>query len=254
MSGRFEGRSALVTGGARGIGAATAMRFAAEGARVVISDLDLEPAEAVAARIRSEGGTALAVACDVTERLAVEALVNRAVQAYRGLDILVTCAGILRDNLIHKMTDTDWDLVIDTHLKGTFLCAQAAQRVMVPARRGKMVFLSSNSALGNRGQVNYSAAKAGIQGIARTLAIELGPFNINVNAVAPGFIETRMTQAVAQRTGIDYADLKKAAAERTPLRRIGQPEDVAGVITFLSSDDASFVTGQTIYATGGPTV
>jgi len=254
MSGRFEGRSALVTGGGRGIGAATAMRFAAEGATVVISDLDIEPAEAVAARIRSEGGTALAVACDVTERLAVEALVNRAVKECGGLDILVTCAGILRDNLIHKMTDTDWDLVVDTHLKGTFLCAQAAQRVMVVARRGKMVFLSSNSALGNRGQVNYSAAKAGIQGIARTLAIELGPFNINVNAVAPGFIETRMTQAVAQRTGIDYADLKKAAAERTPLRRIGQPEDIAGLITFLCSDDASFVTGQTIYATGGPTV
>jgi len=254
MSGRFEGRSALVTGGGRGIGAATAMRFAAEGATVVISDLDVEPAEAVAARIRSEGGTALAVACDVTERLPVEALVNRAVKEYRSLDILVTCAGILRDNLIHKMTDTDWDLVVDTHLKGTFLCAQAAQRVMVPARRGKMVFLSSNSALGNRGQVNYSAAKAGIQGIARTLAIELGPFNINVNAVAPGFIETRMTQAVAQRTGIDYADLKRAAAERTPLRRIGQPEDIAGLITFLCSDDASFVTGQTIYATGGPTV
>jgi 3-oxoacyl-[acyl-carrier protein] reductase len=252
MSGRFEGRTALVTGGGRGIGAATATRFAADGAAVVISDLDLEPAEAVAAQIRSQGGAALAVACDVTERLAVEALVNRAVKEYGALDILVTCAGILRDNLIHKMTDTDWDLVIDTHLKGTFLCAQAAQRVMVPARRGKMVFLSSNSALGNRGQVNYSAAKAGIQGIARTLAIELGPFNINVNAVAPGFIETRMTQAVAQRTGIDYADLKKAAAERTPLRRIGRPEDIAGVVSFLCSDDASFVTGQTIYATGGP--
>ncbi len=252
MSGRFEGRSALVTGGGRGIGAATAMRFAAEGATVVISDLDVEPAEAVAAGIRSAGGTALAVACDVTERLGVEALVNRAVKEYGGLDILVTCAGILRDNLIHKMTDSDWVLVIDTHLKGTFLCAQAAQRVMVPARRGKMVFLSSNSALGNRGQANYSAAKAGIQGIARTLAIELGPFNINVNAVAPGFIETRMTQAVAERTGIDYADLKKAAAERTPLRRIGRPADIAGVISFLCSDDASFVTGQTIYATGGP--
>ncbi len=224
MSGRFEGRSALVTGGGRGIGAATAMRFAAEGATVVISDLDVEPAEAVAAGIRSAGGTALAVACDVTERLGVEALVNRAVKEYGGLDILVTCAGILRDNLIHKMTDSDWVLVIDTH----------------------------NSALGNRGQANYSAAKAGIQGIARTLAIELGPFNINVNAVAPGFIETRMTQAVAERTGIDYADLKKAAAERTPLRRIGRPADIAGVISFLCSDDASFVTGQTIYATGGP--
>jgi 3-oxoacyl-[acyl-carrier protein] reductase len=252
MSGRLEGRTALVTGGGRGIGAATAIRFAAEGAKVVISDLDADPAEAVGAQIRSHGRPALAVACDVTDRAAVEALVERALKEYASLDILVTCAGILSDNLIHKMTDSDWDLVVDTHLKGTFLCAQAAQRVMVPARRGKMVFLSSNSALGNRGQVNYSAAKAGIQGMARTLAIELGPFNINVNAVGPGFIETRMTQAVAKRTGIAYEDLKKAAAERTSLRRIGRAEDIAGVITFLCSDDASFVTGQTIYATGGP--
>jgi 3-oxoacyl-[acyl-carrier protein] reductase len=252
MSGRFDGRTAWVTGGGRGIGAATATRFAADGAKVVISDLDLEPAEAVAAQIRSRRGMALALACDVTDRRAVEALVERALKEYASLDILVTCAGILRDNLVYKMTDDDWDLVIDTHLKGTFLCAQAAQRAMVQARRGKMVFLSSNSALGNRGQVNYSAAKAGIQGMARTLAIELGPFNINVNAVAPGFIETRMTQAVAERTRVDYEDLKKAAAERTPLRRIGRPEDIAGVITFLCSDDASFVTGQTVYATGGP--
>ncbi len=252
MSGRFDGRTAWVTGGGRGIGAATATRFAADGAKVVISDLDLEPAEAVAAQIRSQRGTALALACDVTDRRAVEALVERALKEYASLDILVTCAGILRDNLVYKMTDDDWDLVIDTHLKGTFLCAQTAQRAMVPARWGKVVFLSSNSARGNRGQVNYSAAKAGIQGMARTLAIELGPFNINVNAVAPGFIETRMTQAVAERTGVDYEDLKKAAAERTPLRRIGRPEDIAGVISFLCSDDASFVTGQTVYATGGP--
>ena len=252
MTGRFEGRTALVTGGGRGIGAATAIRLAVDGARVLISDLDLEPAEAVCAQIRSQGGSALAVACDVTDRLAVEPMVDRAVREYGGLDILVTCAGVLRDNLIHKMTDSDWDLVVDTHLRGTFLCAQAAQRGMVSARRGKMVFLSSVSALGNRGQVNYSAAKAGIQGMARTLAIELGPFNINVNAVAPGFIETRMTQSVAQRTGIDYEALKRVAAERTPLRRTGRPEDIAGVICFLCSDDASFVTGQTIYASGGP--
>src|SRR2546427_5615719 len=235
MSGRFEGRTALVTGGGRGIGAATAIRFAAEDAKVVISDLDHDPAEAVAGEIRSQGHRALAVACDVTDRASVEALVDRAVKEYGSLDVLVTCAGILRDNLIHKMTDNDWDLVVDTHLKGTFLCAQAAQRVMVPARRGKMVFLSSSSALGNRGQVNYSAAKAGIQGMARTLAIELGPFNINVNAVAPGFIETRMTQAVSEPTGSAHADLKKAAPAPAPLRRHCRPEDHAAATTFLST-------------------
>ncbi len=252
MSGRFEGRTALVTGGGRGIGAASASRFAAEGAAVVVSDLDREPAEAVAQAIRDAGGRALPVACDVTERSAVEALFSAAIQEFESVDVLVTCAGITRDNLVHKMSDDDWDLVIDTHLRGTFLCAQAAQRLMVPRRFGKMVFLSSNSALGNRGQANYSAAKAGIQGMARTLAIELGPFNINVNAVAPGFVETRMTRAVAERTGIDYDALKKAAAERAALRRTGRPEDIAGVISFLCSEEASFVTGQTLYATGSP--
>ncbi|EKP95307.1 3-oxoacyl-ACP reductase FabG [Thermaerobacter subterraneus] len=249
---RFADRVALVTGGGRGIGAATALRFAREGAAVVVSDVDEGPAEEVASQIRQEGGRALAVACDVRDRGQVEAMVQRAVDTFGRLDFLVTCAGIIRDNLIHKMTDDDWDGVIDTHLKGTFLCAQAAQRVMVPQRYGKMVFLSSTSALGNRGQTNYSAAKAGIQGMARTLAIELGPFNINVNAVAPGFIETRMTRAVAERTGVDFEELKKAAAERTPLRRVGQPEDVAGVIAFLCSEDAGYVSGQVIYVRGGP--
>jgi 3-oxoacyl-[acyl-carrier protein] reductase len=252
MSGRFEGRIALVTGGGRGIGAATASRFAAEGAAVVVSDLDREPAEAVAQQIRSGGGRALAVPCDVTVRSAVEGLFSAAAGEFEAVDMLVTCAGIIRDNLVHKMSDDDWDLVIDTHLRGTFLCAQAAQRLMVPRRFGKMVFLSSNSALGNRGQANYSAAKAGLQGMARTLALELGPFSINVNAVAPGFIETRMTRSVAERTGIDYEALKKAAAERAALRRTGRPEDIAGIITFLCSEEASFVTGQTLYATGSP--
>jgi 3-oxoacyl-[acyl-carrier protein] reductase len=166
--------------------------------------------------------------------------------------VLVCCAGIIRDNLLFKMTDDDWDLVIDTHLKGTFFCARAAQKSMVGQKYGKMVFLSSTSALGNRGQTNYSTAKAGLQGMARTLAIELGPFNINVNAVAPGFVETRMTQQTAERMGVDFEAFKIGAASQIPLRRVGQPEDIASVIAFLCSDEASFISGQTIYVKGGP--
>jgi 3-oxoacyl-[acyl-carrier protein] reductase len=244
---KFKDRVVLVTGGGRGIGAATARLFAAEGAKVAVSDLDEAPAREVADPI---GG--LAVACDVSVREEVEAMVELTVKELGRLDVLVTCAGIIRDNLLFKMTDEDWDLVIDTHLKGTFLCARAAQRHMVEQKYGKMVFLSSTSALGNRGQANYSAAKAGLQGMARTLAIELGPFNVNVNTVAPGFVETRMTRATAERMGMDFETFKLGAASQIPLRRIGQPEDIANVIAFLCSDESSFVSGQTIYARGGP--
>jgi 3-oxoacyl-[acyl-carrier protein] reductase len=244
---RFKDRVALVTGGGRGIGAATAKLFAAEGARVAVSDLDEAPAREVAEPI---GG--LAVACDVSVRGDVQAMIERVTKELGGLDILVTCAGIIRDNLLFKMTDEDWDAVIDTHLKGTFLCARAAQASMVDKQYGKMVFLSSTSALGNRGQANYSAAKAGLQGMARTLAIELGQFNINVNTVAPGFVETRMTRATAERMGMDFETFKLGAASQIPLRRIGQPEDIASVIAFLCSDESSFVSGQTIYVRGGP--
>jgi 3-oxoacyl-[acyl-carrier protein] reductase len=244
---RFQGRVALVTGGGRGIGAATAQLLAAEGARVAVSDMDISPATEVAAPIHG-----IALACDVTDRDQVEAMVSRTVKEYGRLDILVACAGITRDNLLYKMTDEDWDAVIDTHLKGTFLCARAAQRHMVEQKSGKMVFLSSTSALGNRGQANYSAAKAGLQGMARTLAIELGPFNINVNSVAPGFVETRMTRATSERLGIDFEAFKIGAASQIPLRRVGQPEDIASVIAFLCSDESSFVSGQTIYVRGGP--
>ena len=244
---RFSDRVALITGGGRGIGAATAQLLAREGARVVVSDMDLAPAEEVAQPL---GG--LAVACDVTSRAQVEDLVGRALSEFGRLDMLVCCAGIIRDNLLFKMTDEDWDLVIDTHLKGAFLCARAAQKAMVEQKYGKMVFLSSTSALGNRGQTNYSTAKAGLQGMARTLAIELGPFNVNVNAVAPGFVETRMTRATAERMGVDFEAFKAGAASQIPLQRIGQPEDIASVIAFLCSDESSFVSGQTIYVRGGP--
>jgi 3-oxoacyl-[acyl-carrier protein] reductase len=244
---RFKDRVALITGGGRGIGAATAELFASEGAKVVVSDMDEAPAREVADPIKG-----LAIACDVTKRDSVESMIERTVKELGRIDVLVACAGIIRDNLLYKMTDDDWDSVIDTHLKGTFYCARAAQKHMVEQKSGKMVFLSSTSALGNRGQTNYSAAKAGLQGMARTLAIELGPFNINVNAVAPGFVETRMTRATAERMGVDYEAFKLGAASQIPLRRVGQPIDIASVIAFLCSDESSFVSGQTVYVRGGP--
>lgn len=244
---RFKDKVVLITGGGRGIGAATAQLFAKEGARVAVSDLDAAPAEEVAVPIKG-----IAIACDVTDREQVESMVSRTVNELGRLDVLVCCAGIIRDNLLFKMSDDDWDSVIDTHLKGTFFSARAAQKFMVAQKYGKIVFLSSTSALGNRGQTNYSTAKAGLQGMARTLAIELGPFNINVNAVAPGFIETRMTRATAERVGVDFEAFKIGAASQIPLRRVGQPEDVANVIAFLCSDESNFVSGQTIYVRGGP--
>ena len=244
---RFKDRVALVTGGGRGIGAATAQLLAKEGAKVAVSDLDEGPAQEVAGPIAG-----IAIGCDVSDRAQVAAMVERTVKELGRLDVLVTCAGIIRDNLLFKMTDEDWDEVIDTHLKGTFLCARAAQKHMVEQKYGKMVFLSSTSALGNRGQANYSAAKAGLQGMARTLAIELGAYNINVNTVAPGFVETRMTRATAERMGVDYEAFKLGAASQIPLRRVGQPDDIANVIAFLCSDESSFVSGQNVYVRGGP--
>jgi 3-oxoacyl-[acyl-carrier protein] reductase len=233
----------LVTGGAKGIGAATATRFASEGATVVIADFDEAAAQETAQGI---GGHA--VRCDVTKREDVEA----AVETSGGPDILVACAGIIRDNLLHKMSDEDWDAVIDTHLKGTFYAVRAAQKHMVAQKAGKIVTVSSTSALGNRGQTNYSAAKAGMQGMTKTWAIELGPFGVNVNCVAPGFVATAMTAQTAERIGVDFDDFQKYAAEQTPLKRIGQPEDISGVIAFLCSDDAAYVSGQVIYVRGGP--
>ena len=238
---RFEGKVALVTGGGRGIGKATLARFASEGAEVAAADLAFD-----------DDVPGLQIQTDVTSREQVEAAVARTIEELGGLDILVTSAGIIRDNLVHKLSDDDWDAVIATHLRGTFLATQAAQAHMTQHGGGKMVLISSVSALGNRGQLNYSAAKAGIQAMTKTLAIELGRFQINVNCVAPGFIATAMTQQTADRLGVPFEDFKQFGADQTPLGRVGEPEDVAGVIAFLCSEDASYVSGQVIYIRGGP--
>jgi 3-oxoacyl-[acyl-carrier protein] reductase len=253
MEKRSAGRVALVTGGAKGIGAATALRLAEDGAAIAICDLDGAAAEATAARIAGEQGVAaLGFTGNVGVAAEVERLVADVAARLGSLDILVNNAGITRDNLIHKMTDEDWDAVQLVHLKGAFLCARAAQREMVKRNWGRIINLSSAAALGNRGQTNYSTAKAGLQGMAKTLAIELGRFGITANAVAPGFIDSDMTRAVAIRLARDIEEFKAEAATRIPVGRIGVPRDVANVIAFLASDDAAFVSGQVIYVAGGP--
>ncbi len=248
---RFTDRVAIVTGAAQGIGAATATLLAEQGAAVAVVDLTAERAEPVVQKIAAAGGRAIAVGADVSDVTAVQQMVDSTLDAFGRVDILVNNAGITRDDLLFKMPKENWDAVIATNLTSLFLCCQAASAPMVKAKYGRIVSLSSRSALGNRGQVNYAAAKAGVQGITATLSLELGPFGITVNAVAPGFIATAMTDATATRVGYDPAEYQKLASEQIPLRRVGQPEEVASVIAFLASDEASYVTGQTLYINGG---
>jgi 3-oxoacyl-[acyl-carrier protein] reductase len=243
---------AIVTGAARGIGAATARRLAADGMAVAVLDLDESSCAGTVKEIENTGGRALAVGADVSQTDQVNAAVDRVAAELGPPAVLVNNAGIIRDNLLFKMTDDDWDMVLGVHLRGAFLMTRAAQKHMTEQNWGRIVNLSSSSALGNRGQVNYSAAKAGMQGFTKTLAIELGKFGITANAVAPGFIATDMTAATAERMGVPFEDFQKGAAERIPVRRVGQPGDVAHVISFLVSDGAGFVSGQVIYVAGGP--
>jgi 3-oxoacyl-[acyl-carrier protein] reductase len=250
--GRLEGRVAFITGAGRGIGAATALRMAEEGAHVVLADIDTEGCKQVSAELDRLGSEGLVVPCNVADNAMVQDAIDKTASHFGRLDILVNNAGVVRDNLLFKMSEDEWDAVMNVHLKGAFFCSRAAQKYMVQQKYGRIVSLTSTSALGNRGQANYSSAKAGLQGLTRALAVELGPFGITVNAVGPGFIDTEMTRATSRRLGFDPDERIAEAAKVIPVRRVGQPRDVANVICFLCSDEAGFVSGQIIYVAGGP--
>jgi 3-oxoacyl-[acyl-carrier protein] reductase len=247
-----DSRVAIVTGAGRGIGAAVAARLAADGFAVGLLDLDEAGVKQGAEAIIEKGGKAIGVKLDVSDAEQVDAAVTRVADELGPPTVLINNAGITRDNLLFKMTEQDWDSVIGVHLRGSFLMTRAVQKHMTEQKWGRIVNLSSTSALGNRGQVNYSAAKAGLQGFTKTLAIELGKFNVTANAIAPGFIATDMTAATAERLGMNFEDFKTAAASQIPVQRVGTPEDIANVASFLVSEGAGFVSGQVIYVAGGP--
>ena len=242
----------MVTGAGRGIGEATARRFAREGARVCLTDVGAEGVTTTARQLVEEGMDAFAVRVDVTSHSEVENAVSGVVNRYGRLDILVNNAGVTKDSLIFKMTDEDWRTVMNVHLTGTFFCSRAAQKYMVENNYGRIINVSSTSALGNSGQANYAAAKAGIQGFTKTLAVELGRYSITANAVAPGFIETEMTRDTAARLGMDFDDFVAQRVQSIPVGRSGWPEDVAAAILYFASEEASFVSGQVLYVAGGP--
>jgi 3-oxoacyl-[acyl-carrier protein] reductase len=245
-------KAAIVTGAARGIGAATAVRLARDGFAVAVLDLDEAACAGTVEAVEKEGGRALAVGCDVSNAAQVEAAVTRVAAELGAPTVLVNNAGIIRDNLVHKMTEQDFDAVIGVHLRGAFLMARAVQRYQTAAGWGRIVNLSSAAALGNRGQANYSSAKAGLQGLTKTLAIELGRFGVTANCVAPGFVATEMTEATAQRMGITFEEFTTRYAAGIPVRRVGAPEDIAQAVSFFVREEAGFVSGQVLYVAGGP--
>ncbi|TDP31089.1 3-oxoacyl-ACP reductase FabG [Nocardia ignorata] len=245
-------KTAIVTGAARGIGAGVARRLAADGMAVAVIDLDEVACKPVVEQIQAAGGRAIAVGADVSDEAAVTGAVERVVAELGAPTVLVNNAGVIRDNLLFRMTTDDWDTVMNVHLRGAFLMTRAVQKYMTEAKFGRIVNLSSTSALGNRGQANYAAAKAGVQGFTKTLAFELGKFGVTANAIAPGFIETEMTAATAARVGIPFEDFKAGAAKEIPVARTGVPEDIAHAVSFFASEGAGFVSGQVLYVAGGP--
>ena len=245
-------KTAIVTGSARGIGAAVARRLSQDGFGVAVVDLDQAACADTVNAIESAGGQAIAVGANVSDEESVAAAVDRIANEFGAPTVLVNNAGITRDNLLFKMSVDDWDSVLGVHLRGSFLMTRAVQKHMIDAKWGRIVNLSSTSALGNRGQANYSAAKAGMQGFTKTLAIELGKFGVTANAIAPGFIETEMTAATAERVGVSFEDFKTHAAAQIPVNRVGHPDDIAHLASFFVSEGAGFISGQVVYAAGGP--
>lgn len=252
MTGRFEGRVAFVTGGSRGIGKGITELFASEGAKIAIVDVNEEALNETTSELREKGIQVFSKVVDVTNAEQVESSVKEVYETFGSVDILVNNAGVIRDNLLFKMSDSDWQTVMDVHLKGSFNTARAVQKYMVEKKYGRIINISSTSALGNRGQANYATAKAGLQGFTKTLAIELGRYGITANSVAPGFIETDMTRETAKRIGISFEDLVNASVSNIPVGRSGKPEDIANAVAFFADEKSSFISGQVIYVAGGP--
>lgn len=252
MAGRFDGRVAFVTGGSRGIGRGIVELFAQEGAKVAFIDINEEALTTATQELTDKGYEVYSKVASVTEEEQVESAMQDVYERFGSLDILVNNAGVIRDNLLFKMTESDWQTVMDIHLKGSFLATRAAQKYMVKQNYGRIISISSTSALGNRGQANYATAKAGLQGFTKTIAFELGKYGITANAVAPGFIETEMTKATAERIGISFEDMIQARIAEIPVKKTGKPEDIANAVAFFADEKSSFVSGQVLYVAGGP--
>jgi len=251
---RLYEKVAVVTGSANGIGRGIALKFAEEGAKVVVNDLSFMAAESVSDKIKDMGKEAIPVQADVSSMEEMAGMFDTAIAEFGRVDILVSNAGVRKDSPVHTLTEAQWDDVINVQLKGCFNCVKLAQKYMVDRNYGKIIIIASPipPGVGISGNMNYSAANAGLIGLTTSLAVELGSYNINVNCIAPDFIETQMTREHIRKEGMFLDDFKKAAPARIPLRRLGKIEDVSSVAAFLASDESSYVTGQVINVRGGP--